>query len=94
MTNRQSKELQASVRFIGYDHGEKVGFVILDDDNCVDMNGCINLFRRIDRGVKAIYTFAGEEPDTAYYLDGEWKPGDFTGTTHDFFRAVMAHASA
>jgi hypothetical protein len=45
----------------------------MDEGNCCDMRGCIELFERIDPEVRTIYTFAGDEPDTIYKREGkEW----------------------
>ena len=34
---------------------------------CCDMEGCINLFRVIDPGVRRIETYAGGQRDTFYW---------------------------
>ena len=36
---------------------------------CCDMEGCINLFRAIDLGVRRIETYAGGQRDTFYWRD-------------------------
>ena len=36
---------------------------------CCDMEGCINLFRAIDPGVRRIETYAGGQCDTFYWRD-------------------------
>ena len=46
--DRQCSKLQAQVHFVGYDYEKKIGYVVLADDNCVDMTACIQMFEGID----------------------------------------------
>lgn len=70
----QHDELQCDVRAVRYDFDKKVGELFMDDGDCCDFTGCIDLFLRIDPAVKRINTFSGEAEDTIYVRDrdGKW----------------------
>ena len=74
MTNSKptyKSELQCSVLGVTYDFLTKRGVLIMEEGNACDMSGCIAFFQRIDPGVKAIQTMAGDVYDTSYRLVGE-----------------------
>ena len=88
--DRQCGKLHAQVHFIGYDYEKKIGYVVLADDNCVDMTACIQMFEGIDARVRTILTFAGSETDTFYWIGnrGEWCAATVGGSTEKFLRAA------
>ncbi len=53
-----------------YDFVQHRGELNLSPGECCDMQGCINMFLRIDPDVDAIDTFSGGNLDTSYYNDG------------------------
>lgn len=68
------RRLMCSVIKIEYNFVARAGRLTMDDDNCCDMQGCINLFCAVDADVKEISTYAGNRPDTAYkkQRNGVW----------------------
>lgn len=58
--------LMCRVRRLEYDFETRRGALFLPPCNCTDMGGCIALFRRVDRHVKRIETWAGTDQDTTY----------------------------
>lgn len=67
-------QLQCVVYEIRYFFKLKLGILIMGDNSCCDMTGCINFFKNIDSNIQQIQTFAGETRDTIYSLniDNEW----------------------
>jgi hypothetical protein len=69
------KDVHCSVFGLSYDFDTRTGQLHMGEGHCCDMTGCINLFKKIDKNVKYIFTFAGEVSDTAYcysFDDDEW----------------------
>ncbi|MGM4911453.1 hypothetical protein [Rhizobium sp. 768_B6_N1_8] len=68
------EELQCFTVGVEYDFSKKVGVLLMDEGSCCDMQGCLNMFLRIDPEVKHIQTIAGSELDTSYTKYGnDWK---------------------
>lgn len=61
-----NKQLACYVKSISYDYDAKRGRLNMEEGNCCDMSGCIDLFTRIDPDVNRIHTYAGKMPDTDY----------------------------
>lgn len=59
-------DLLCEVSGLSYDFKTLTGALRMSSWNCCDMSACIALFEGIDAGVKRIYTFAGDKPDTIY----------------------------
>ena len=64
-------ELCCFVAGITYDFRDQSGLVIMGENSCTDMRGCIALFKRIDPEVRYIATQAGEKLDTVYRRSGD-----------------------
>lgn len=59
---------------VAYYFAHKRGELMLRANECCDMTGCINLFKKIDPEVNDIQTWSGSELDTRYVLfDGKWR---------------------
>lgn len=66
-------QLACFVKSISYDYDAKRGRLNMEERNCCDMSGCIDLFTRIDPDVNRIHTYTGNTPDTYYiHKRGEW----------------------
>ncbi len=66
-------ELQCDVLGIAYDFVTKLGIVHIEEGDCTDMTGCIDVFQRIDPRVMQIQTIAGGRDDTRYARRrGQW----------------------
>jgi hypothetical protein len=74
-----SLELLCDVVSVYYDFGERTGKLVMGDQQCCTMDGCIAMFRRIDPDVRLINTYAGKIADTSYMRDME---GRWTAITH------------
>lgn len=59
-------DLMCEVVSLTYDFENRVGTLVMEENNCCDMRACIALFELIDSGVQRINTFAGGERDTMY----------------------------
>ena len=71
---RWSDDLMADVYGLKYDFGSRSGKLYMGRGCHCDMDGCINLFSRIDPSVQLIFTYSGEKMDTLYKRErGEWK---------------------
>src|ERR1700745_3824056 len=58
---------QCFVQRLEYDFATRTGVLVMDDDNCTDMRGCIRVFEAIDPDVKIIRTMeASGHRDTSY----------------------------
>jgi len=64
--SEQHDELQCEVDRLEYDFVKCTGRLYMADGDCCDMSACVQLFMAIDRHVKRIETFSGDEPDTMY----------------------------
>lgn len=65
--------LKCNVISLAYDFRTHTGQLYLLDGDCCDMTGCVALFEKIDRKVKAINTYSGDQEDTMYRKEGkEW----------------------
>jgi len=67
--------MQCGIIKMEYDFVERVGKIWFPDKECCDFAGCVEWFKKIDKGVRAIMTFSGEYIDTCYYLskkDEKW----------------------
>lgn len=62
--------LKTEVVSLSYEFIDHTGRLDMPEGCCCDMNGCIRLFKRIDRAVRSIETYAGGQADTVYYLSG------------------------
>jgi hypothetical protein len=72
----QNDQLMCSVSSIQYDFTKKSGSLFMQQDNCCDAPGCINMFLDIDPNVSRIETFQGGTLDTVYRKVGsEWVSG-------------------
>jgi hypothetical protein len=65
------------VKELHYDFVNRRGVLMMGEDSCTDMMGCIRLFQSIDQHVEGIVTVQtppeGDRRDTSYRLvDGEW----------------------
>jgi len=82
---------QCFVHELRYDFNARVGHLMMEDESCTDMAGAIELFRRIDPGVREIATYAGGHPDTGHvFRDGDWQAVDLRSefaTTADWSTA-------
>lgn len=68
---------QCCVHGITYDFENHVGKVHMKEGSCTDQDGTINFFKHIDPAVATIRTFAGEKPDTVYFVqNGDWHSVD------------------
>lgn len=68
------KDLMCEVANLAYDFDSRKGTLNLAPGHCCDMEGCINLFTKIDPDVQFIETYSGEEPDTVYRRKGnDWE---------------------
>ena len=68
------ERLQCSVVSLAYDFGTHKGRLYLQDGDCCDMEGCLELFEAIDPTVTAITTYSGDQEDTLYRKHGtEWQ---------------------
>lgn len=70
----QRDDVMCEVSSIAYDFDKRSGKLVMAEDQCADMAGCIRLFKAIDPDVQLIKTLAGTKPDTIYKLlsTGEW----------------------
>jgi hypothetical protein len=70
-----SELLVCGVKTIEYQPALQLGVLRMPAGNCCDMSGCIELFRRLDLGVRRIETFSGDVRDTRYERDdnGTWR---------------------
>ncbi len=67
-------EMQCCVRALQYDFEHRRAVVLLEENSCTDMTGCVNTVKKLDPRVQEIRTYAGDKPDTAYRLiEGEWR---------------------
>jgi len=67
-------DVQCFVQKLTYDFKTRIGVLVLEDNSCTDMSGCIQLFKKIDPSVEAIQTIAGNRKDTTYRLvDEKWQ---------------------
>lgn len=70
-------DFQCFVRGITYDFESHVGLVHMADGSCTDQDGTIDFFKHIDSAVVTIRTFAGDKPDTIYFVqNGDWHEMD------------------
>ena len=67
----QRSDFMCDVHSIAYDFERRNGTLRMAPDNCCDMDGCLAFFKKIDKNVKLIETFAGTTPDTIYKLSGK-----------------------
>lgn len=75
----QSADLQCDVIGLEYDFNLSQGRLSMASGDCCDMQGCVQLFEKIDRNVVRIETWAGRAPDTTYVTTyvkrrGRWSP--------------------
>lgn len=70
----QNDKLHCDVLKIEYDFEARAGRLLMAEENCCDMGGCIGLFEGIDSHVMLIETFSGDEADTLYRRSkaGDW----------------------
>lgn len=63
------------VNGLTYNFKKKLGVLKMAPLNCCDMRGCIDLFKKIDRKVRRIETFAGDEPvrSTSFGKASGWR---------------------
>jgi hypothetical protein len=59
-------DLLCEVLSFSYNFETKEGRLDMPIGNCCDMNGCINLFKKIDSGVREVKTFSGGILDASY----------------------------
>jgi len=66
--------LQCRVNELRYDFQRRAGRLLLPQGSCTDMRGAIDIFRQIDPGVQAVFTYEDGRLDTVYALaGGEWQ---------------------
>jgi hypothetical protein len=65
--------LQCMISSYDYDDDSKVGWLIMGDHQCCDMNACVEFFLQLDSEVRLIHTYAGKECDTTFKrLGRQW----------------------
>jgi hypothetical protein len=66
---------QCCVQRLEYDFTTRTGVLVMDEHDCTDMSGCIQVFEGIDPEVRLIRTMeASGHPDTIYRKLAEgWK---------------------
>ena len=62
----QHDQFMCKVKDLAYDFAKKTGTLHMAPADCCDMQGCVDLFERIDPRVRRIETFAGDKVDTIY----------------------------
>jgi hypothetical protein len=75
----ERRDLGCAVHEIRYDvRRRRTGTLLMPENNCCDMRGCIKLFEAIATDVDRIYTFVGGEPDTVYFKkSNKWEAGRY-----------------
>lgn len=68
-----NSQLQCYVHEIHYSFENKIGALIMGNNSCCHMPGCIDYFKSIDPNIKEIQTYAGKTLDTVYIMNNnDW----------------------
>lgn len=68
------ERVQCDLFSLTYDFTSRHGVLHMQEFNCCDMTGCIELFYGIDPDVQYISTMAADQPDTGYFRkEGNWE---------------------
>src|SRR4051812_31840919 len=68
------EDLMCCVVSLAYDFRSRTGRLCMEEGDCCDMQGCLDLFRKIDPNVEEVITFSGQERDTVYRKENkDWK---------------------
>jgi hypothetical protein len=78
MSDIYDDRFQCCVQRLEYDFTTRTGLLVMNDDECTDMSGCIKVFEGIDPQVKPIRTIeACGRRDTIYRkLSDGWEAFD------------------
>jgi hypothetical protein len=69
-------ELWANLEEAKFDFWQRHVHFYLPKGECVDMNGAISVAKKMMPNVQIIWTYAGNEMDTIYWIkNGEWVVG-------------------
>jgi hypothetical protein len=69
-----SSDFQAFVKSLTYDFENTAGRLEMVEGDCCDMDGCVELFKRLDERVQRIETYAGGQWHATYVVrDGDWE---------------------
>jgi len=67
MSDIYDDRFQCHVQRLEYNFTTRTGLLVMDDGDCTDMSGCINVFEGMDPEVRLIRTIeACGRPDTTY----------------------------
>lgn len=72
-----NRDLECDVTGFSYSFDGREGLLFMAAESNCRMDGCVELFQKIDPNVQLITTFAANEADTVYYMkNGKWVSGD------------------
>jgi hypothetical protein len=77
------RDIGTPVESLTYNFVRHIGQLYLPEGCCCDMDGCIELFQKIDKNVRRIDTFSGMESDTIYIRNGtNWFATSLNGISY------------